>query len=402
MTKNCQVEYRTWSTNSGHQLAQATLNAAGSLNALNLDMIESLYDQLALWEKDPSIVAVILNGAGGKAFCAGGDIRQLHDAAVAARNGDDSGGALIERFFTGEYSLDYQIHSYTKPVLCWGSGIVMGGGIGLMAGASHRVVTETSKLAMPEVVIGLFPDVGGSWILGRMPGRVGLFLGLTGGRINGADALFCGLADRFLAEDALSSVIDDMRSLSWTVDSSQSQKGRPQNKQYQANSALLNALLRKYEKANQSNTVAQESPVREYFDQIQQVTDTEDLSEILSRMQQQARNEQSDERGSDWWQRMAAGLENGSPTTAALVVEQIRRAHHMALPDVFRMELEMAVECLANPNFTEGVRALLLERGTQPDWQPSTLESASLLDLEGYFSGHWKNRPHPLQGLSIT
>ncbi len=133
------------------------------------------------WKNDHNIALVVLQGAGDKAFCAGGDIRDLYQAMKAA---PDTYQPYVEDFFTKEYTLDYLIHTFDKPVLVWGNGIVMGGGLGLMAGASHRIVTASSRIAMPEMAIGLYPDVGGSWFLNRMPEGCGLFLGLTGASIN--------------------------------------------------------------------------------------------------------------------------------------------------------------------------------------------------------------------------
>ncbi|WP_281646020.1 enoyl-CoA hydratase/isomerase family protein [Parendozoicomonas sp. Alg238-R29] len=372
MTKNCQVQFQEYFSASGHKIARATLDAQGSLNALTLDMIDALYEQFQQWKNDRTVAVVVLDGAGGKAFCAGGDIRQLHASVIESDFGPNPYG---ETFFTREYRLDHLIHTFPKPVLCWGSGIVMGGGIGLMAGASHRIVTPTSKLAMPEVSIGLFPDVGGSWILGRMPGRTGLFLGLTGTRINGADALFCGMADRLLESDSLPEVLNLMKSTEW------------QNSG-QANHQALTGLLRALEK--QQSVAKVTSPIQEHFEGIQSVTDAETPDEVLKNIRSQH---------GEWWQRAGDSLEKGCPLTARLVFEQLKRARHLSLADVFRMELGMAVGCLREPNFAEGVRALLLERGSTPAWQPASLEEVKIEDLSPYFSSHWPDGQHPLQDM---
>ena len=177
-----------------YRIGIATLNAPGTLNGLSLAMVDALAAKLDAWAGDSGLVLVVLRGAGDKAFCAGGDLHALYagmrEAGVGGRAAVDPLSIPYAReFFAREYRLDYQIHAYPKPILCWGQGIVMGGGIGLMAGASHRVVTETSRLAMPEIGIGLFPDVGGSWMLARAPGASGRFLALTGASINAADAI---------------------------------------------------------------------------------------------------------------------------------------------------------------------------------------------------------------------
>jgi len=174
-----------------NHIGHLTLNRPAGLNAITLDMVRSLSRHLQAWANDPEVYAVVLRGAGEKAFCAGGDIRSLYDSF---KNGD----TLHQDFFVEEYALDLAIHRYRKPVLALMDGFVLGGGMGLVQGADLRVVTERSRLAMPEVAIGYFPDVGGSYFLPRIPGELGVYLGVTGVQIRAADALYCGLADWYL------------------------------------------------------------------------------------------------------------------------------------------------------------------------------------------------------------
>lgn len=181
----------------GARIGIATLNAPQTLNALSLPMIEVLDEQLTIWANDPDIVCVLLRGTGPKAFCAGGEVRSL---AEACRHHPGEVPPLAAHFFAAEYRLDYRLHTYPKPLLCWGHGHVLGGGMGLLQGSSVRIVTPSSRLAMPEISIGLYPDVGASWFLARLPGKLGLFLGLTGAPINARDALDLGLADRLLGK----------------------------------------------------------------------------------------------------------------------------------------------------------------------------------------------------------
>ena len=192
------VLFETLIAENGCQIGVITLNAEKTLNALSLDMIDLMAEQLALWSTDDNIALVLMQAAGEKAFCAGGDLQNLYQSMLTHHASVDKDDVRANQyacdFFNREYRLDYLIHTYPKPILCWGHGIVMGGGIGLMAGASHRVVTEKSRLAMPEIGIGLFPDVGGSYFLNRMPGKLGLFLALTGAMVNAADAKFTKLA----------------------------------------------------------------------------------------------------------------------------------------------------------------------------------------------------------------
>ena len=179
-----------------NHIGHLTLNRPAGLNAITLQMVRSLSAQLQAWAEDPQVYAVVLRGAGDKAFCAGGDIRSLYDSF---KNGD----TLHQDFFVEEYALDLAIHHYRKPVVALMDGFVLGGGMGLVQGADLRVVTERSRLAMPEVAIGYFPDVGGSYFLPRIPGELGIYLGVTGVQIRAADALYCGLADWYLESNKL-------------------------------------------------------------------------------------------------------------------------------------------------------------------------------------------------------
>ena len=191
-----------------NHIGHLTLNRPAGLNAITLDMVRNLQRQLDAWAQDPQVHAVVLRGAGEKAFCAGGDIRSLYDSFK-------SGDTLHEDFFVEEYALDLAIHHYRKPVLALMDGFVLGGGMGLVQGADLRVVTEKSRLAMPEVGIGYFPDVGGSYFLPRIPGELGIYLGVSGVQIRAADALYCGLADWYLESEQTRHAGRTTRSAEW-------------------------------------------------------------------------------------------------------------------------------------------------------------------------------------------
>jgi len=344
-------------TAQGHQIAVATLNAEKSLNALTLPMIRRLAPQLQAWADDPAVVCVLLQGAGEKAFCAGGDVVTLHQAI---RAGDF---ASTDAFFREEYALDYAIHTYPKPVLLWGHGIVMGGGLGLLVGASHRVVTERSRIAMPEITIGLYPDVGGSWFLSRLPGRLGIYLGLTGASFNAADALFTGLADYVLPNSARSGLLAALAGLAWQGDG-------------EADKRVLSAHLRE-----QSRTTAPElapSAIRAHYDAIQSLTDYDTIAEMVAAI--------TAYRGADDWLRAGAQkLAAGSPTSMRLVVEAQRRAKHLSLKEVFAMELTLSGQCCRHPDFAEGVRALLVDKDGAPNWSPATLAEVNDAYLAEFF-----------------
>lgn len=354
---------------NGKQIGVATLSNESALNALTLVMAEQLYEQLLEWEEDPAIACVVLQGAGDKAFCAGGDIVSLHKSLC--EHGEDLTQRYAEQFFELEYQLDYLIHSYTKPVLCWGHGIIMGGGLGLMAGASHRVVTEKSRIAMPEITIGLFPDVGGSWFLNRMPGRVGLYLGLTGAHLNAADALFVKLADFYLEHSEKSALLDALLQVDW-------------DDHYRHNHHKLSALLRQH----RGRFPLPESPVRTHLDFINAITDFDSVEDIAAAL---AFHQQEDA----WIQRGAKALQAGSPTSAKVIFETYQRATHMSLEEVFAMELGLAIQFCRHPDFREGVRALLIDKDNTPRWSPPTLAEVSDAYVEEHFTPPWPEDQHP-------
>ncbi|MBC7210960.1 MAG: enoyl-CoA hydratase/isomerase family protein, partial [Pseudomonas sp.] len=191
-----------------NHIGHLTLNRPAGLNALTLDMVRSLQRHLDQWAQDPQVHAVMLRGEGPKGFCAGGDIRSLHDSYKA-------GEKLHEDFFVEEYALDLCIHRYRKPVLVLMDGFTLGGGMGLAQGCDLRIVTERSRLGMPEVGIGYFPDVGGSYFLPRVPGELGIYLGVSGSQIKAADALYCGLADWYVDSEKLAALDDRLDRLAF-------------------------------------------------------------------------------------------------------------------------------------------------------------------------------------------
>ena len=357
----------------GMKLGVITLDAPKSLHALNLDMIRAIDGALLRWMDDASIACVVLQSSTDKAFCAGGDVRSLRTAVFEQPGVLPNPQALA--FFAEEYRLDHRIHTYAKPLLVWGGGIVMGGGLGLMAGASHRVVTETTRIAMPEITIGLFPDVGGSWFLGRMPGRSGLFLGLTGAPMNAADALFAGLGDYFLQQDAREPVLDALAQASWRADP-------------QANRQQLDRLLRSFAAPASLLPV---SEVRANFDAIASLTQAPTLQEVVAAIAAYAGD-------SAWLQKAAHSLAKGAPSSAALVWAMRERTRHLSLAQVFQLELIVAVQCCAHPDFAEGVRALLIDKDGAPQWQPASLGELGERYLNEYFQAPWTT--HPLADLA--
>ena len=373
------VLFETFVANNGRQIGVITLNAEKTLNALSLEMIDLMAEQLLAWSTDENIAIVILQAAGDKAFCAGGDLQNLYQSMLthhASIEKDDVRANQYARdFFNREYRLDYLIHTYPKPILCWGQGIVMGGGIGLMAGASHRVVTEKSRLAMPEIGIGLFPDVGGSYFLNRMPGKLGLFLALTGAMINAADAKFVKLADYAIAQVDKVIVLEKLLQQPWG------------NTQVE-NSALLDRVLRGSETALE---IAQ-GPLQIHFDAINVLCSKDDLNDIVDAI---ILLDPED----TWLKKAVASLKSGSPSSVHLANLLLNKTENSLLADVFRLEYLAALHCAARPDFAEGIRALLIDKDLKPQWQPATHAGMTEEWVNGFIENPWSEEAHPLADL---
>ncbi|MES2072665.1 MAG: enoyl-CoA hydratase/isomerase family protein [Pseudomonadota bacterium] len=376
------VLFETLTAGNGKQLGVATLNAEKTLNALSMDMVALLTQQLSAWHSDPSIALVILQASGDKAFCAGGDLQNLY-LSMREHHASDArdeplGNAYALRFFEAEYRLDYLIHTYGKPILCWGHGIVMGGGIGLMAGASHRVVTEKSRLAMPEISVGLYPDVGGSWFLNRMPGKLGLFLALTGASINASDAKFVKLADYQLQHAAKEQFLLSLQTQHWT-DSRQ------------GNHRLLGMILEATEQEH-AHQPAEPGPLRQHFDLLNRLCGSASLQDVA----EQIGGLRSDD---PWLQKAAAAFSKGCPSSAFLAHALQVRSKHLSLAEVFRLELVASLACAAGPDFTEGIRALIMVKDMQPQWKPASLQQISEEFGQQFFASPWSEQSHPLRDL---
>ena len=282
---------------------------------------------------------------------------------------------LAQDFFEHEYRLDYYLHQYRKPIVVWGSGIIMGGGIGLMVGASHRIVTETSRLAMPEITIGLFPDVGASWFLNQMPEWAGLFLGLTGAQFGAADALYLGLADFGVPSETKAVLLNALAEVNWEDD-------RALHRQqisvvigaFEVDELKQDALLVTHQKA------------------IQGMMDKSTLVEIVRAVEDRVADD-------PWLQQARSTLLAGSPTTACLVYEQLCRGRKQTLLQTFQMELIMAVQCAARPDFSEGVRALLVDKDGQPNWRYTSVDAVPQEWVQAHFQSPWPEGEHPLQNL---
>ena len=355
----------------GARIGIATLDALKALNALTLPMIEVLDEHLQAWAQDPGIVCVVLRGNGPKAFCAGGDVRAL---VQACREHPGSVPPLAATFFAHEYRLDHRLHTFPKPLLCWGHGHVLGGGMGLLQGAGVRIVTPSSRLAMPEISIGLYPDVGASWFLARLPGKLGLFLGLTGAPINARDALDLGLADRFFGEHQQEALIEELLQLNWQ-----------EQTELQLNSLLKAEQHRACAELPEGQWLARRAVIDEVLDVADPVAAWRALSGLARHADPLL---------------AAAGqrLHEGCPLTAHLVWEQIRRARYLSLAQVFQMEYTMSLNCCRHPEFSEGVRARLLDKDNTPHWHWPDVAQVPAAVVEAHFTKVWEGR-HPLADL---
>jgi enoyl-CoA hydratase/carnithine racemase len=328
-----------------NHIGHLTLNRPAGLNAITLEMVRDLRRQLDAWAQDDQVHAVVLRGAGEKAFCAGGDIRSLYDSFK-------SGDTLHEDFFVEEYALDLAIHHYRKPVLALMDGFVLGGGMGLVQGADLRVVTEKSRLAMPEVGIGYFPDVGGSYFLPRIPGELGIYLGVSGVQIRAADALYCGLADWYLDSSKLTTLDERLDQLQWNDTPLKDLQG----------------LLAKL--GVQQLPDAPLAALRPAIDHFFALPDVPSIVEQLREV-------------------TVADSHEWAATTLAMGVtlEMLRRGRHLGLEQCFALELHLDRQWFERGDLIEGVRALLIDKDKNPRWNPPTLQALDAEHVASFFSG---------------
>jgi enoyl-CoA hydratase/carnithine racemase len=353
------------------QVGCITLNRPKALNSLNLEMVRSVTAALLLWQDEPVVKAVAVRGMGKSgpfgSFCAGGDIRFFHQAAL-------SGNPQLEDFFTEEYQLNHLIYNYPKPYIAFMDGVVMGGGMGICQGASHRIVTSDTKMAMPETHIGLFPDVGGGYFLSRCPGRTGEWLGLTGETLDASVAIGLGLADMCVDTAQLNDVWEALASAHLEDEDS------------------VGRCLAMFSVAAHACSTLPRDVIDHYFS-------LASVPEILAAL----------ESGRDEWaQRTADTLRKRSPLMLHVVLEQIRRARTMTLADDLRMEREMVRHCFntvhlgrfgGNSETVEGIRALAVDKDHAPKWSPERAEDVTSAHVSPFFDSPWPVWAHPLRHL---
>jgi enoyl-CoA hydratase len=319
-------------------LALVTLNRPAALNALTLDMIRAFHEKLDAWAKDAAVRLVVVRGAGEKGFCAGGDIRALYDGR---------GTTITADFFHGEYRLNHAIFHYPKPYIALMDGITMGGGVGVSVHARRRVVCEATVFAMPETGIGLFPDVGGSYFLPRMPGKLGVYMALTGARLRAADCLYGGIADVFVPTARHDDLIAALRG------------------------GDSEAVPREF--AGDAGT----APLAAHRAAIDRCFAGESVEAIVKFLERE---------GTEWAAATLRSMAVKSPTSQKIALRQIRLGAALGFDDCMRMEYRLSQHLMAAHDFFEGVRAVVIDKDQAPRWRPARLEEVSDSAVEEYFA----------------
>ncbi|XP_070832067.1 3-hydroxyisobutyryl-CoA hydrolase, mitochondrial isoform X2 [Chaetodon trifascialis] len=328
-----------------------TMNRPKVLNALNMTMIQQIYPQLMKWENDKETDIVIIRGAGGKAFCAGGDIRAVTEAGKV-------GDPLAEDFFRHEYILNNAIGACRKPYIALIDGITMGGGVGLSVHGRFRVATEKTLFAMPETAIGLFPDVGGGYFLPRLQGKLGLFLALTGFRLKGRDVQRAGVATHFVESKKISDLEKELVNLK---------------------SPSAEDVSRVLESFQSQSPLDSEKPfvLDKHMSDINRLFSAGSVEGIMQDLKAD---------GSEFAHKQAQTLSRMSPTSLKITYKQLQAGASLSLSDVLVMEYRLSQACMRGCDFYEGVRAVLVDKDQNPKWNPSTLEEVSEQAVEQCFS----------------
>ena len=322
-------------------VVEITLNRPEALNALTLEMAQTLYGRLTAWATDDTVRAVVVRGSGDRAFCAGGDIRALYDAKQV-------NGPLTRDFFRNEYRLNHLVFHYPKPYIALVDGIAMGGGVGLSVHAGTRIGSETTMFAMPETGIGLFPDVGGSYFLPRCPGAIGMYLALTGARLKAADCLYAGISDHYIENvhhDALVAPLRDGIAIDAVVADLASDPGP--------------------------------APLADSRDVIDRTFSGDSVDAVLAALRAE---------GGDWAEKTLKIMAGKSPTSQKIACRQLQEGADKGFDACMMMEYRLSQHIMAAHDFFEGVRALIVDKDNSPVWQPASLEDVDDTAVAGYFA----------------
>lgn len=325
------------------------LNRPNALNALSLPLIEAFDARLEAWAGDPAVEAVVVRGAGTRAFCAGGDLRSIW------AGGRGVGGPASD-LFRREYMLIRRIKVLAKPYIALIDGIAMGGGVGVSVHGSHRIATERTTMALPETRIGLFPDVGSAHFLPRLPGALGLYLGLTGVRLNAADAIYAGLADRYVESARLPELEAALAAADWS--------GGPAR-------SVAGATIDAFAGDPGASALAEDRAA------VDRCFGRDSVAAILAALEAE---------GGDWADRTREALGACSPTSLKVTVEQLRRGRTLGFDDAMIMEFRLSQAFLARDDFHEGIRAIVIDKDNAPKWRPDTLAEVTPDLVEAHFA----------------
>jgi enoyl-CoA hydratase len=339
-------------------LATLTINRPQALNALTLDNYRRFAPALAAWAEDPSVHAVLVRGAGGRAFCAGGDVRAVYEAGRGISGDPD----LTAVFFREEYQLIRQIHRFPKPYIALIDGITMGGGAGISVNGAYRVATERTLFAMPETAIGLFPDVGATRFLNRCPGQIGRYLGLTGSRLRAADTLYCGFATHVVAQEQVEVMLDALGRTEWRIGGEHGQ---------------VEAALSRFAMEREPAPLAALRPA------IDRCFAGDSIEAILAALAAEAR---AGGVFAGWAAETRAGLLAKSPTSLKVTLRQLAIGRDYDLDQALILEYRLTQHMMAGRDFYEGVRAALIDKDQKPRWQPATLAEIDEPTIDAYFA----------------
>ena len=332
-------------------LATLIINRPKALNALTLDNYRRIDPALRAWEADTSVHAVVVRGVGDRAFCAGGDVRAVYEAGRGISGDPD----LPAVFFREEYELIRRIHHFPKPYIAVIDGIAMGGGAGISVNGAYRVATERTLLAMPETGIGLFPDVGATRFLNRCPGHIGRYLGLTGARVNAADALYCGFATHAVKHDSIEALLDEM------------------SREHVA----IEDCLRRFAGELGPTPLAALRPA------IDRCFARDSVEAILDALAVESAGGGVD---AEWAEETRASLRTKSPTSLKITLRQLTIGRDYDLDAALSLEYRLTQHAMAGHDFYEGVRAMLIDRDRKPQWRPAALTEVTDSAVDAYFA----------------
>jgi enoyl-CoA hydratase/carnithine racemase len=349
------------------------LDRPKALNALSTDMIRTMRAALDQWRDDTDVLAIVVRSANPRAFCAGGDIRFLYDAH---RRGDR---AALDTFFIEEYRLDHAIFTYPKPYIALMNGIVMGGGMGISQGAYRtgglRVVTTSTRMAMPETRIGLFPDVGVGWFLARTPGAIGRYLAVTGESLGPADALYAGLADAYIEDDALRALVDRLKT-----------------EVFERGADVVNCVAREASACKVVPT-PDTSPIADARALIDRHFALPDVAQIIASL-----DAEGDCANADWAEQTGGVLRERSPLAMAISLEVVSRAEG-TMADCLRRDLDLTRSTFERGDVSEGIRARIIDKDNRPNWHFARIEDVPAAYVAGMFESPWPANEHPLRDL---